>query len=71
MTRRPRLATSPCREHVDKSATRRTASMEQAADRAEAAKVDHYFSPPTENCYAIAILAGTSKSTTHKLQPLA
>jgi len=69
MTRRPHLATSPCREHVDKSATRRTASMEQFADRAEAAKVDRYFSPPTENCYAI--LAGTSKSTTHKLQPLA
>jgi len=26
-----------------------TMSMEQAADRAEAAVVDHYFSSPTEN----------------------
>jgi len=41
-----RLATSLCRGHVDESATglslyRRTASMEQAADTAEATAVDH------------------------------
>ena len=28
---------------------RRTASMEQAADRTETAAADHYFSSPTEN----------------------
>jgi len=42
------------RGHVDESATglslyRRTASMEQAVDTAEAAAVDHYVSSSTEN----------------------
>jgi len=51
-----RLSTSSCCGHVDESATglslsphHGTWSMEQAADTAEAAAVDQYFSSPTEN----------------------
>ena len=40
-----------CRGHVDESATNRTASMEHAADGAEAAAIDHYVSSSTENIF--------------------
>ena len=40
-----------------------TASMEQAANRAEAAVVDHYFLSPTENIPCSSLPISTGKQT--------
>ena len=41
---------------------RRTVSMEQASDRAEAAAVDHYFSSSTENVVQSSLPTNTGKT---------
>ena len=46
---RPRRAADPSTNRRQGFLCCRTASMEQAADRTEAAAVDHYFSSTTEN----------------------
>ena len=54
------LVVPPTRRRIGDSAfsvSRHTASMEHAADTAEAAAVDHYFPSPTENIYVEDVLA--------------